>query len=83
MIGSWDEALKSMQHHLLNKLDGKVDETPERFLQLEIRRKDGNIYLHKTDYCKPIINMVYQATTKTVHTPLGCGTPAQSDVLCV
>ncbi|MCP4269599.1 MAG: hypothetical protein GY777_29185 [Candidatus Brocadiaceae bacterium] len=41
MTGSWDEALKSIQHHLLNKFDGKVDETPERFLQLEITRKGG------------------------------------------
>ncbi|MCP4252091.1 MAG: hypothetical protein GY775_01565 [Candidatus Scalindua sp.] len=41
MTGSWDVALKSMQHHLLNKFDGKADETPERFLQLEITRKGG------------------------------------------
>ncbi len=78
MAGSWKETLQSMQSHLLDKFDGKLDEAPTRFLPLEITRKDQNIHLYQTAYCKSIIGMIYKTTTKAVHTPLECGTDLTS-----
>ncbi|MCP3662365.1 MAG: hypothetical protein GY696_07695, partial [Gammaproteobacteria bacterium] len=73
LTGSWEEEIKCMQDHLLERFNGKAELEPRTFLKLELDRNGGDLYLHQTDYCKSIVEMVYRCPTRPVYVPLDKG----------
>ncbi len=71
--GSWEEEIKCMQDHLLERFSGKVELEPRTFLKLEIVRNGGGLFLHQSEYCRSIIEMVHQGPTRRVYVQLDRG----------
>ncbi len=62
-----------IQNHLLSKFSGTVEMEPRTFLKLEIDRNGGDLQLHQSNYCRYIVEMVYQGPTRAVYVPLDRG----------
>ncbi len=73
ITGSWEEEIKCIQDHLLNKFNGTIDLEPRTFLKLEIDRNGRDLHLHQSEYCKSIVEMVYQGPTRPAYVPLDRG----------
>ncbi len=78
ITGSWRAEIKSMQDHLLNTFKGTVNLEPKTFLKLEIDRNGGDIHFHQSEYCKSIVQMMYQGPIRPAHVPLDRGTDLTS-----
>ncbi len=78
MTGSWEDELQSLKEHLLSKFKGRVDMDPKTFLGLEIEHRGDDRILHRTGYCRTIVEMVYKEPMRPVSTPLEHGSDLTS-----
>ncbi len=78
ITGSWEAEIQRIQDHMLSKFRGKVELEPKTYLKMEMNRSGGELTLHQTEYCKSIVEMVYQGPTRRVYTPLDRGTDLTS-----
>ncbi len=73
ITGSWEAEIQRIQDHMLSKFRGKVELEPKTYLKMEIDRSGGELTLHQSEYCRSIVEMVYQGPTRRVYTPLDRG----------
>ncbi len=73
VTGSWQEEIEGIQGHVLDKFIGTVQLEPRSFLKLETRRNREGLLLHQSEYCRSIIDIVYQGPTRRVYVPLEKG----------
>ncbi len=73
ITGSWEEEIQSTQDHLLSEFSGKVELELKAYLKMEIERNGGELLIHQSEYCKSIVEMVYQGPTRRVCVPLDWG----------
>ncbi len=59
-----------IQSHLLSKFSGTVEMELQTFLKLEIDRNGGELIFHQSNYCRSIVEMVYQGAARPVYVPL-------------
>ncbi len=64
ITGPWKKEATGIQDHLLQKFEGKVDENPKSYLGLQMDRDETGVSLHQREYCKDIVNMVFQTSNR-------------------
>ncbi len=64
ITGPWKKEATGIQDHLLQKFEGKVDENPKSYLGLQMDRDETGVSLHQREYCKYIMNMVFQTSNR-------------------